>query len=259
MKKTLFILLTLLLALSCFPALAGETESEAPDAVYLADFTVDTIDGSSFTLSDALKDHEMVLINLWATWCGPCQIEFPFLQEALEKNTDKVAVIALSVEPKDTDEKLKEYAGENGLTLPMGRVGDTGLDRFANQGTPTSVIVGRGGKVMNVEVGAMTSVEEFEDLFKGYSGDNYHPEECTYTVYIEDQEQNPIADVTLGFCTDNACRFEKADENGRVVFRGEPTSYHIQVIDVPEGYLVSEEEVYTGPYDQTIFISLRKE
>ena len=61
MKKTLFILLTLLLALSCFPALAGETESEAPDAVYLADFTVDTIDGSSWSTTSARSEGGVVV------------------------------------------------------------------------------------------------------------------------------------------------------------------------------------------------------
>ena len=50
----------------------------------LPDFSAKTADGGVFTLSEALKDHELVLINLWATWCPPCNMEFPFLQKAYE-------------------------------------------------------------------------------------------------------------------------------------------------------------------------------
>ena len=84
-----------------------EAKDKAPEAAYMEDFTVETSDGSTFTLSEALKDHDLALINLWATWCPPCEFEFPFLQEAWEKNADKVAVIAVSVEPEDTLEDLK--------------------------------------------------------------------------------------------------------------------------------------------------------
>ena len=261
MKKTLFVPLALFLGLSCaLPVLAEEAKNEAAEPVYMDDFTVDTIDGSTFTLSEALKDHDLVLINLWATWCGPCQYEFPFLQEALDKNSDKVAVIALSVEPKDTLEMLKDYASKNGLTFPMGLAGDTSLASFADQGTPTSVVVDSDRKVLAVDVGAMSSVEDFENLFKGYTGDDYNPEECTYTVYAEDYEQNPIADVTVGFCTDTACRYVTTDEEGMAVFKGAPAKYHIQVIDAPEGYSdATKEDLYSGPYDQTLFVILSKD
>ena len=260
MKKVLLTLLTLLLVACSVPVLAEEAKSKEPEAVFMDDFSVETIDGSTFKLYEALKDHELVLINLWASWCGPCRIEFPALQEAWEKNSDKVAVIALSVEPKDTKEVLTDYAKENSLSFPIANVGNTGLDSYADQGTPTSVVVGSDGKIMAVEVGAMGSVEDFEKLFEGYTGDNYHPEECTYTVYSETEEQDPVADVTIGFCTDTTCKYVTSDEDGKAVFKGAPTKYHIQIIDVPDGYSdTMEEELYTEPYDQTIFIALSEE
>ena len=98
---------------SDLPAETTETPEETAqplpsDRITMADFTVETIDGGTFTLSQALQDHELVLVNLWATWCGPCAYEFPFLQTAWEQNQDKVAVIALSVEPDDT-QLIKNY------------------------------------------------------------------------------------------------------------------------------------------------------
>ena len=260
MKKALFVPLALSLAFSGISVAAEEAKNEEPSSVYMDDFSVDTIDGSTFTLSEALKDHDLVLINLWATWCGPCQYEFPFLQEAWEKNSDKIAVIALSVEPKDTEEVLKDYASENGLTFPMAPIGDTGLASFASQGTPTSIVVGSDGKVIAVEVGAITSAEDFENLFEGYTGDNYHPEECTYTVFAVDSEQNPVADVTVGLCTDTACRYVTTDEEGMAVYKGAPAKYHVQIIDAPDGYSdAMKEELYSGPYDQTLFVTLSKD
>ncbi len=58
---------------------------------------MECIDGSTFTLSDALKDHELVLINLFFTGCPPCRMEFPFLQEAWEQNSDRTGDLRLSV------------------------------------------------------------------------------------------------------------------------------------------------------------------
>lgn len=289
MKKALSVILTSALVLSGVPVLAaesqseetqsvaaqsvaaqseetqsaqtqsGEAKAEAPEAEYMDDFTVTTIDGSTFTLSEVLKDHELALVNLWATWCGPCAYEFPFLQEAWEKDADQVAVIALSVEPKDTVEALQEYAKEHKLSFPMGLVGDTGLDSYASQGIPTSVLVGADRKIMAVEVGALGSAEEFHDLFEGHTGEHYNPNECTYTVYAEDEEMNPVAEVTIGFCTDSACRYVTTDEEGKAVFKGEPAKYHVQLIDVPEGFSDEMEETYTGLYDQTLFIAMTKE
>ena len=80
------------------------------------DFTVTTYDGRSLTLSEVLKEKDAVLINFWATWCGPCRQEFPFMEEAYQQYTDKVEIIALSVEPTDTNDVLAAFAAEQGVT-----------------------------------------------------------------------------------------------------------------------------------------------
>ena len=83
----------------------------------LDDFTVPLTDGTEFILSEALKTHELVLINLWATWCPPCRAEFPFLEEAWGQYKDKVCVVALSVEAKDTMDVISKFAEQYGLTF----------------------------------------------------------------------------------------------------------------------------------------------
>ena len=140
----------------------------------LPDFTVTTLDGGVFTLSQVLKEKDMVLINLWATWCGPCDMEFPYLEEAYEQYRDRVEVIALSVEPDDTPDMLAAYAKERGLTFPIGSDTETGLGYiFATEGIPTSVAVDRFGNVALVEVGAQITAEPFANLFDLMTGEEY--------------------------------------------------------------------------------------
>ena len=166
MKRLLIALL--LAALLCLPAMA-ETLGQA-----LPDFTVATIDGGSFTLSEALKDHDMVLINLWATWCPPCEMEFPYMELAYEQYSDRVAVLGLSVEPNDTPEKLQAYVDSHGLTFPVGSDTEVNLaDVFQIETIPTSIVVDRFGNVAVVESGAQTSTRSFTALFDYFLNPEY--------------------------------------------------------------------------------------
>ena len=232
--------------------------AEKPEGEYLKDFTVGTIDGKDFTLSKALEDHELVLINLWATWCGPCRMEFPYLQQAWTECADRVAVIALSIEPTDTEDVLREFADENELSFPIGQVGDTGLDRFVTVGIPTTLLVDRNMRVVALEIGAKTSKEEFLDFFDSYSGPNYDPRVSTYTVYVYDYNYQGVEGVVVNFCTDLTCTPVTSDAEGTAVFTGAPDRYHVQVIGIPEGMeLLSDAEWYTEPYSQTFLVELR--
>ena len=164
MKK----LTTLALVLMLVFTLAVSGAQADPEAMYglpFPDLSIQTIDGETFTLSESLKTHDLVLINFWATWCPPCRMEFPFLQEAWEKYADRVDVIAMSIEKTDTLKVLKNFAKENGLTFNIGRDENNLLDKMRGDAIPTTLIVDRDGKVVYVEVGAITSVKDFTDLF----------------------------------------------------------------------------------------------
>ena len=227
------------------------------------DFSVECIDGSAFTLSDELKEHELVMINLFASWCGPCAMEFPFMEEAWEECSGKVSVIALSCEKEDTVEVLKDYAAEMGLKFPIGREEGTGLDKYA-PGYPTSLLVDKEGRILARNVGTDPNVSKntFLDWFDGYTGDNYNPAQCTYTVYaygIENGED--VVGVVINFCSDTACTpVTTTEDMGKAVFRGAPGKYHVQVVSVPEGWkLADEEELYTEPFSESIYIPFAKE
>ncbi len=241
----------------------GEQEqSPASEAEILADFTVECIDGSAFTLSEALKDHELVLINLFFTNCPPCRMEFPFLQEAWEGNRDRVAVIALSPDPTDTDEVLTAYARELGLGFPIAHEEGTGLEeRYVTVGFPTSMLIDRSGKVAMVECGAKDSTQAFLDWFDGYTGENYDPGVCTYTTYcygVENYED--VEGVVVNFCTDTTCTPVTSAESGAAVFTGPPTRYHAQIVRIPEGWELAsgQSEWTTEPYGETYWIGFKE-
>ncbi len=180
MKKCLLILL----ALTLFLAVSASAES-GPSILGkpFPDFTVTDTEGNTFTLSEALKDHEAVLINFWATWCGPCRNEFPAVNKVYEEYKDKVAFIALSTEPEDTDDVISSFRRDNGLTFPMSR--DEGGKLYAYTeaaGIPTTVIVDRFGNAGFCQVGAFRTADELRRVLSAFLGDQYTETVVQYSV-----------------------------------------------------------------------------
>ncbi len=138
------------------------------------EFTATDTEGKTFTLSEALKDHEAVLVNLWATWCGPCLMEFPFLSEVYQKYSDRVAFIALSVEPKNTMEDIAEYRRENNVALPMGRdEGEELYQYIRTNGIPDTVVIDRFGNAVFFHDSAFRSAGDVERVLDTFLGDSY--------------------------------------------------------------------------------------
>ena len=139
----------------------------------IADFTVTTYDGKTFTLSEILAEKKLVLINIWATWCGPCKMEFPIMDEVYRRYSDRVEILAISGDPSDTDQKIGEVAAELGLTFPMGRDSAGLAERFAVAAFPTTIVVDRFGTICLVETGAQTEADSFRNLFDAFTGEDY--------------------------------------------------------------------------------------
>ena len=204
----------------------------------LPDFQVKTADGQGFTLSKALEDYKLVLINLWASWCPPCMTEFPFLEQAYQQYKDRVGVIALSVEPNDNLAVIRGVAADKGLSFPMGQDEDYALALTFNvTAIPTSLLVDQSRTVVWMETGAKTGVEEFRTLFDTYLGDSATaPGSAAYRITVLDQNGSPVPGCVVNFCTEESCVPVIADEQGVVEFSGEPYAYHLQILSLPEGY-----------------------
>ena len=60
------------------------------------DFALPLTDGSEAKLSELLQDKEVVVLNIFASWCGPCEREFPEIEKVYRKYKDKMEVVAVS-------------------------------------------------------------------------------------------------------------------------------------------------------------------
>lgn len=67
------------------------------------DFSLGLFDGSTFTLSGALQTGKPVVLNFWASWCGPCADEAPVLQNAARRYGDSITFVGVDVEDLDSD------------------------------------------------------------------------------------------------------------------------------------------------------------
>ena len=117
------------------------------------DFTGITLEGESITLSDFRG--QIVLVNEFATWCGPCIAETPYLVEVYNAEGGDVVFIGLNLQ--ESKSKVAEFKEQHGIPYllvldPDGKV--TGLYRPV--GLPTSWFIDSGGVVRYVHAGPMT-------------------------------------------------------------------------------------------------------
>jgi len=131
------------------PAAAATTSEPAPD------FTLETLDGGQVSL--ASLRGKPVLVDFWATWCGPCEETIPVLIEFQRKYAGRVHVLGVSVD-WDRD-AVAPFAREKGMNYPV-LYGDEGLAiDYGVPGFPTLYVVDAQGQIASAHVGVMTLPE----------------------------------------------------------------------------------------------------
>jgi peroxiredoxin len=122
------------------------------------DFTINRVNGDQFTLSN--HKGEVVLLNIWATWCPPCHDETPDFVELYNEYKDKgLLVLGVSVD-KQGESVVKPFMEKYKVNYPMviddGRI----MDKYGpTMGMPTTYIIGKGGDLEYFAVGALTKKE----------------------------------------------------------------------------------------------------
>jgi thiol-disulfide isomerase/thioredoxin len=123
-----------------------------PDAKPAADFTLPSLDGKPVKLSGFRG--KVVLLNFWATWCGPCKAEIPGFVELQQQYKNDLVVVGLSVD--DPADKAKAFAEQYKVNYPM--VLGLGHDEIQDAygpiyGIPASFLISRDGKVCKRHLG----------------------------------------------------------------------------------------------------------
>ena len=126
----------------------------SPRPGFLApDFTLDLLGGGQVTLSDLRG--EVVMINLWASWCPPCRAEMPAIESVYEDNKALgLQVLAVDMTYQDNESAAASFVQQYGLTFPilMDRTG-TMANRYQMRALPTTFFVDRQGVIADVVVG----------------------------------------------------------------------------------------------------------
>jgi thiol-disulfide isomerase/thioredoxin len=160
------------IVLSRVPPAASRQSTPAPGAregFSAPDFTLDRLNGGQMTLSE--MRGQVVLINIWATWCVPCRIEMPALEQAYQDYRDQgLVVLGVNATYQDSEKDIAPFIQQFGMTFPIlldrtGRVDQS----YEVRGLPTSFFVDRQGMIRYVSIGAMNNAvirSRIEELVK---------------------------------------------------------------------------------------------
>jgi thiol-disulfide isomerase/thioredoxin len=126
---------------------------ELAEAKLAPPFAVQTIDGQTVSIDD-LKG-KVVLLDFWATWCGPCREALPHMK-SIARNFQGQPFVMLSISLDDDEAKWKKFVADNGMTWPQARAGgwDSALPKiFGVRAIPNTFTIDAQGQLQEEHVG----------------------------------------------------------------------------------------------------------
>jgi peroxiredoxin len=136
----------------------GGTSQPVAESSPAPDFTTTDLDGNAVSLSDYRGSP--VVLNAWATWCGPCRMEMPDLEKLYQEYKDQ-DVIVLAVNMGEPQNRVAGFIKDGGYTFPvlldesMSAVGRP----YRISSIPATFFIDREGKLASIRVGAMNLAE----------------------------------------------------------------------------------------------------
>lgn len=173
MKKLSILILALFVAMIA-PQITFAQEAKGEKVVLkdgdkCIDFSFTDINGKTVTLKSLKGDY--VLIDVWATWCGPCRNEIPFLKKLEEKmHGKKIKFVSLSVDKdKAAWEKMVKDEKLGGIQLHNG--GDNALmEAFGINGIPRFILLDKSGTVIRAKMIRPSNEQEIYDFLMKLKG-----------------------------------------------------------------------------------------
>jgi thiol-disulfide isomerase/thioredoxin len=150
-----FIISLLLFAAPCLSS-AQQDEGNEPVIRFVRnpdlapDFKLTALDGKPLTL--AALQGKVVLLNFWATWCGPCRAEIPDLVALQDRYNGRLQILGLNVDDEEAD--IQQYVKETGINYPVAMTSNDVRIQFGGiPALPTSFVLDTEGRVVQKHVG----------------------------------------------------------------------------------------------------------
>lgn len=155
---TLLVLALCLVLTAC----SGSSQEPVQEGDKARAFSTELVDGGTFRLSD--QKGKVVLLNFWATWCGPCVGEMPAFTRLVETYGDQLSLLA--VNSGEDEATVRSFLEQNGYTFPValdtnGQIGAL----YPTDGIPYTLIIDPDGTVSSIQLGA----GDAESMFAHYS------------------------------------------------------------------------------------------
>ena len=114
------------------------------------DFRLSDLNGNQVSL--AQFRGKVVILDFWATWCGPCRLSMPVMERIQHQYTDKLALLAINLEEEKED--VRGYVQSHGITsiVLLDQDGKTG-QVYGTESIPMQVLIDRDGVVRDIQVG----------------------------------------------------------------------------------------------------------
>jgi thiol-disulfide isomerase/thioredoxin len=121
------------------------------------DFELTLLDGSTFRLAERVGT-QVIILNFFTTWCGPCRAEMPELERYQKAQGSNVLLLGIDVEEKHT--VVEPFVASMKLTFPVGIDGAGDVSKlYGVGGFPTTVVIGVDGRVKLYESGAIANAD----------------------------------------------------------------------------------------------------
>jgi cytochrome c biogenesis protein CcmG/thiol:disulfide interchange protein DsbE len=128
-------------------------------------FSLKDADGNAVNLSD--YSGKVVLVNFWATWCGPCEAEIPWFIEFEKKYKDQgFAVLGLSMDD-DGWKSVRPYVASHKINYRIMIASEVVSQQFGEiDSLPTSFVLDRGGRIASSHIGLVDKVDYQNEIVK---------------------------------------------------------------------------------------------
>lgn len=232
------------------------------------------LEGNPVKIEDVFKDHEITMVNLWATWCHNCIGEMTELGEMAERLAEKnVALVGICTDADEELDACREILKEHNVNY-LNLMPVEGLDDLLawDGALPTSYFFDSNGTLLCLGFrGAPQTMDPYEEIINGLLGgeavemavpETPHTaanDAGVYRVIVSDTDGDLVKGATVQFCSDTTCMMGKTDADGVAVFQMEEGSvYTVHILKVPEGYVKNTEEYLTDDTYCDVYIPLEK-